>query len=136
MVVPTPYSKMTAEQKKKARARGARWRAKQPAGYGAAKRRKHYYANRNKYLAIERERAYRKLYGITVADYDRMFKEQGARCAICNGAEALKGQPDRVFSVDHCHVTGKVRGLLCVACNHLLGRYEKHKLAIKRYLGE
>jgi hypothetical protein len=58
-------------------------------------------------------------YGITLADYDAMYAEQGGECAICETVETdvVKGR----FHVDHCHETGKVRGLLCYHCNMVLG---------------
>lgn len=45
-------------------------------------------------------------YGITVQDYDLMLELQKGRCAIC-------GEECSLLHVDHDHVTGKVRGLLC-----------------------
>jgi hypothetical protein len=56
-------------------------------------------------------------YGIDRAEYDRIFKLQGGRCAICRNAPATKR-----FAVDHDHRTNEVRGILCKRCNHdLLG---------------
>jgi hypothetical protein len=52
-------------------------------------------------------------YGITRADYQRLFQEQGEVCKIC-------GQSARL-GVDHDHVTGRVRGLLCHKCNAGIG---------------
>lgn len=49
-----------------------------------------------------------------------MLTQQGGRCGICASAEAGPTK-NRVFRVDHDHATGKVRGLLCVHCNSLLG---------------
>lgn len=58
-----------------------------------------------------------KTYGIDAAEYDRIFKLQGGRCAICRNKPASKR-----FAVDHDHKTGEVRGILCKRCNHdLLG---------------
>src|SRR5437660_7210274 len=54
------------------------------------------------------------LYGITLADYERMFKRQGGACAICK-------RTDVPLCVDHCHRTGEIRGLLCHRCNLALG---------------
>lgn len=56
-------------------------------------------------------------YGITVADYERMNAEQGGVCAICGQAETN----GRSLAVDHCHATGRVRGLLCGTCNRGIG---------------
>jgi hypothetical protein len=54
-------------------------------------------------------------YGITLDDYEAMQLLQQNRCAIC-GYEHSRG-----LVIDHCHETGKVRGLLCQPCNMLLG---------------
>ena len=66
----------------------------------------------------------RSLYGITLADYERMLQEQGGVCAICRGAETSAhgqtGTPYRL-SVDHDHETGRIRGLLCQNCNRAIG---------------
>lgn len=58
-------------------------------------------------------------YGLTPEDYEAMFEEQVGRCAIC-GVD--QGSIDHPLMVDHDHKTGKVRGLLCPNCNHILGR--------------
>lgn len=58
-------------------------------------------------------------YGITQADYDRMLEEQDGKCAGC-GTDTPTGKW-KVFAVDHCHHTGKVRGLLCNECNRGMG---------------
>ena len=129
----TPYNKMTPEQKKKANANNKRWKDSHSEKARQYKR-THYLNNRAKYLDIERERSYKKLYGITIEDYNRMLKNQDGKCGICGSDSSFKGEVNQNFSVDHCHETGRVRGLLCVACNHLLGRYEKHKDAIIKYL--
>lgn len=57
-------------------------------------------------------------YGITFSEYMEMFNEQMGKCLICK-----RHQIDfkkRLF-VDHCHTTGKIRGLLCQQCNMCLG---------------
>lgn len=61
-------------------------------------------------------------YGITVDDYDQMHEEQGGVCATCGcpETEMFRGKVRRL-SVDHCHETGLVRGLLCGKCNKALG---------------
>lgn len=66
----------------------------------------------------------RRMYGITTSDYDRMLKEQEGRCGLCR-SEDPKRAGQLYFSVDHCHTTGKVRGLLCVTCNSLVGILER-----------
>lgn len=72
--------------------------------------------NRNK--TYEEQRVSRiRSYGIDVADYERMFAEQGGACYICGRAPEGK----RALDIDHCHTTGKVRGLLCSNHNRALG---------------
>lgn len=66
-----------------------------------------------------RERHLLRKYGVSLADYDRMLVAQNGNCAICQAPEAE--QHNGVFHVDHCHTTGRVRGLLCRGCNHMLG---------------
>lgn len=65
------------------------------------------------------ERNLRTNYGINLSDYQAMLSEQGGACAICRGTEPKDGR--NYFHVDHCHATGKVRGLLCGTCNRGLG---------------
>lgn len=62
-----------------------------------------------------------KKYGLTLDDYNRMFAEQGGACAVCKTKEPKGRGVTRRFAVDHCHTTGKVRGLLCHHCNAALG---------------
>lgn len=62
-------------------------------------------------------------YGITAEDYDRMFQEQGGRCAICRTDQTGHKAHYRMH-VDHDHLTGKVRGLLCNQCNVGLSNFK------------
>jgi hypothetical protein len=57
-----------------------------------------------------------RLYGITPADYDRMLAEQGGRCAICRKPLGPQRQ-----TIDHCHKTGRVRGIVHSRCNLVIG---------------
>lgn len=76
----------------------------------------------------------RAAYGITAAQRKAMILAQDNRCAICSN-ELPKDT--RHVHTDHDHVTGKVRGILCAACNILLGRAKDDEailLAAIRYL--
>jgi hypothetical protein len=64
---------------------------------------------------VERLRKYR----MTLDDYDRMLSDQNGVCAICGGPQDWKGRT--LLNVDHCHDTGRVRGLLCHRCNTAIG---------------
>jgi hypothetical protein len=125
------YKDMTPEQRKAANARKDRWRLKNKEKVAIYKK-THYLNNKNKYLTIERDRQYRKRYGITLDDYERMLQKQNGKCAICQAETA--GKAGQCFAVDHCHVTLQVRGLLCIKCNARLGWYERHKSAVVDYL--
>ncbi len=62
-------------------------------------------------------------YGITLADYDQMLHAQSSVCALCGGTETRNGSKGNLV-VDHDHVTGRVRGLLCSKCNLKLAAVE------------
>jgi hypothetical protein len=81
----------------------------------------------SKFLNVELIRKY----GITLETYVLLFEKQKGRCAICG-----RSQKDfkRRLAVDHDHETGKIRGLLCVGCNNLVGHYEKLKDEVDYYL--
>jgi hypothetical protein len=71
---------------------------------------------------------------MTVEDYDRMLAKQNGACAICKTTTIDKQDRRKYWCVDHCHATGKVRGLLCVKCNIFLGHFEKRREATLAYL--
>lgn len=62
-------------------------------------------------------------YGLSIEEYDTLLNRQGGKCAICHTTQPYKTVLRR-FYVDHDHKTGKVRGLLCCACNSWLGRIQ------------
>ena len=68
-------------------------------------------------------------YGITADEYWQIYDYQGKRCYIC---ERATGQRKKL-SVDHCHDTGIVRGLLCTSCNrNVLGHLRDDVDALAR----
>ena len=67
---------------------------------------------------VPRERRYKKLFGITIADYNRMFADQLGCCKICSRHQSTL---NKRLDVDHDHKTKRVRGLLCNNCNRGLG---------------
>ena len=62
----------------------------------------------------------RRQYGITLSEYHNLIKEQGGGCYICGRKKESDG---RRLSVDHNHITNKVRGVLCYSCNKGLGLF-------------
>ena len=67
----------------------------------------------------KRERHLVRKYGKTLTDYNEMLASQNWCCAICK--RNSPGGRSEKFNVDHCHRTGRVRGLLCMNCNRMLG---------------
>lgn len=67
---------------------------------------------------------FKRLYGITLEDYNTLLLNQDGLCAICSKPESVN-RVDTIFSlsVDHNHKTGEVRGLLCGKCNRALGNF-------------
>ncbi|MFF0790381.1 endonuclease domain-containing protein [Streptomyces spiralis] len=85
----------------------------------------------------EKQSAYRRRsklsrYGLTEDEYEAMLAAQQGGCAMCG----QQCQTERRLAVDHDHVSGRVRGLLCLTCNRGLGAYEALQAAAGRYLAE
>lgn len=81
-----------------------------------------------------RDARYRRLYGITLADYERLRRKQRNRCAICERPPYPVGSR---LVPDHNHATGEVRGLLCQPCNSglgLMGEKPERLVAAAKYL--
>lgn len=72
----------------------------------------------------------RRLYGVAPERYLQLLEAQDGRCAICH-----RTQPGRNrLSVDHNHLTGEVRGLLCNPCNQGLGRLSDSQRKLREAL--
>ena len=71
-----------------------------------------------------------KTFGITLEDYNNILLAQDNGCCIC-GTTQPGGKNGR-FMVDHCHTTGKIRGLLCHNCNVGLGVFKDNPLNLTR----
>lgn len=71
------------------------------------------------------EKYLRREYRISYSEYMDMLKRQDEKCVICGG-EGFKMQDHHKIKlvVDHCHSTGKVRGMLCHNCNRGLGLFQ------------
>ena len=77
----------------------------------------------------DRNKNLKRSYGLTLFDFSNLYKKQQGLCAICNKKLCFTGVNSRKTKalslnepcVDHCHETGKVRGVLCWSCNIALG---------------
>lgn len=78
---------------------------------------------------IPYEQLIKREYGITLADYNALLRSQAHRCAVCRRPETIRSKRTgelRRLAVDHDHVTGAVRGLLCHRCNILVWAFEEN----------
>jgi hypothetical protein len=108
-------SRNTPEQRAKRNVWARERRKKNPAEVKAVNK-KWRLANRDKISISNRIGQVKFRYGITVSDRDAMVAAQGGGCAIC-------GREMKPPHVDHCHETGKIRGILCRSCNSGLGQF-------------
>ena len=73
-----------------------------------------------------------RTYGITLDDYNAMLDDQDEVCLICKGEGFYMKEEHKLrLVVDHCHQTGKVRGLLCHNCNRGLGLFKDNSQALR-----
>lgn len=70
---------------------------------------------------IKRRSRLKHSYSISIEGYKAIFDGQNGKCAICGIDHS---EVFRSLNVDHCHATGKIRGLLCGNCNNGLGRFK------------
>ena len=94
------------------------------------------YRARPEVKEAQRDSDWRRNYNITRGQVVEMFEAQGGCCAMCEKELdfAIGAKRDRAINIDHCHTSGKVRGILCVSCNTSVGRYENLKEQIHEYL--
>ena len=80
-----------------------------------------------------KSKSLQKLYNITIDEYEALRESQGGKCSICGISKPIMGRRgNKALAVDHCHTTGKVRGLLCVNCNTALGLFGEDMKTIKK----
>ena len=71
---------------------------------------------------VQRRHRYKKIYGLTVEQYDSLLARQHGQCAIC-GTSTPRGRYNK-WHIDHDHVTNEIRGILCNKCNAGLGFFK------------
>ena len=76
----------------------------------------------------KRDNHLKREYGITLKEYNRLWEEQEGCCKICGEHETVL---NKTLHVDHCHTSGKVRGLLCSTCNTGLGMFKDNQEILK-----
>lgn len=77
-----------------------------------------------------------KYSGMTISDYEELYKLQGGVCEICRQPETVTGRHGevRLLCVDHDHKTGEIRSLLCASCNIALGNFKDDVAILKSAL--
>ena len=80
-------------------------------------------SNKERLSLLARERKLKREFGLSELDYQTMLSNQSNGCFICKAIPTTK----RRLSVDHDHITGKIRGLLCWPCNFSLGLLKEDK---------
>jgi hypothetical protein len=103
------------------------------------KHRKYALAYHNKNKNKVREYAMFRKFGITISEYNNIYIKQNGVCAICFNPEIITGKNKIIkrLSLDHCHTTGKIRGLLCHKCNTAIGLMNDSAILLdkaKKYL--
>lgn len=93
---------------------------------------KHWNKNHKVSVALSKRKSdLKSRYNITLKQYNQMFENQKGCCAICG---IHQSKLDKSLGVDHNHITGKIRKLLCCKCNSAVGTYETLGNKIKLYL--
>lgn len=98
--------------------------------YSNNKERKSEYSKNNRKFNTRayKNREFKSKYGISIDIYDNILENQGNSCAICKIHKSLFNY---WLVVDHCHTTGKVRGILCRNCNLAIGYFKDNIESIK-----
>ena len=80
-----------------------------------------------------RNNSFKNKSGITRTEADQLALDQGGVCKICGLAPKGKRHHARLH-VDHCHATGKIRGMLCHSCNTAIGLFKENPNALRAAL--
>lgn len=98
------------ENREQVIAKNKAWRKNNPDKLAAAKRRYH----------LKHD------FGLSITAYEELLLAQKGLCAVC------RHRPPKSLAVDHCHTTGKIRGLLCVKCNRGIGLFVDNAALLER----
>ena len=88
--------------------------------------------NKDRTLYLSRKSYLKRHYGVTMEWYADKLEEQKGVCAICSCASTELRSTDAMFCVDHCHITGQPRALLCHKCNTGIGMLKDNPILVAR----
>lgn len=115
------YAKSSEKQKQSLNNSTKRWRANNPDKIKEIRKKTDLKRKQSR-----RETHLLSNYNLTLLEYNKLVEKQKNLCLICNRPEKLldRAKNIRPLVVDHCHTTGKIRGLLCASCNLAIGNFE------------
>lgn len=93
-------------------------------------------------MSQSKDRELKRTYGLTIEEYNLLLRLQNYVCAICRRSEVARTSTKhrtRTLAVDHCHLTQKIRGLLCHKCNTGIGNFNDSAQLLQaaiQYLGK
>jgi hypothetical protein len=94
--------------------------------------RAYYQKNKARLSNRTRPQILQRKYGVTEDEYRLLLKKQRGICAICGTEKTIYAKREARLAVDHCHKTGKVRGLLCSRCNLALSFFDDSPAVLAR----
>lgn len=120
-----------------AKVRSQKWRAKvmaDPERRAKLREKKNDWNRSDRYF----DGYFKRKFGISLTEVNIMLTDQNGLCANvgCSKEIAIDPKSDKAKAVvDHCHATGKVRALMCVRCNSLLGHIENNRSVVRGLMG-
>jgi Recombination endonuclease VII len=126
-----------AENKEKLKTKRAEHHAEHKEEHNAISREYHsaHKEEEKAYRVVNRERIrsnrFKRKYGISLEDWNKLFVIQKGRCPICNNSFTKTGK--RRAHTDHCHKSGHVRGLICHSCNTAEGQLGSPEVVLALY---
>lgn len=96
-----------------------------------------YIENKSRAQLVNRINHLKTKFNLSLDDYENMLQNQNNVCAICRRPETAinhRSKKIKLLAVDHCHITKKVRKLLCQKCNHMLGACEENILTLENMI--
>jgi hypothetical protein len=104
-------------------------------GKSISEKKEYYKKNRSRYTSEQRFASdLQRRYNLSLAEFQQMKESQNCRCKICSN-ELIFGKANKSENnarIDHNHLTGKVRGLLCHKCNSMLGMANDNVMVLSK----
>ena len=89
-------------------------------------------ANKEQDAVVMLKARLKRKYNLSIEEYETLIESQNNSCKVC-GTHAKNNIKGKLY-IDHCHTTGKVRGLLCMKCNSALGLLNDDKTLVQKLI--